>query len=392
MLSFNLAELFVQFSAKGAEALVKTFDQIEGHLKSIRAGADAMSSAIQSTFGRAQIALVGFVGAGIASSAMGELLANRMGMLTREIAALFLPQIRLVIEGIQKLTDWFRTLSGDQQQNIARWIFAGAAMLAVAKLMPVLIQGLVGTVAGVRALTVAILGLESSTGIGALLPLVGALITLLASLAVGTEIGRHGFGRLWGALQPMLVQSAALFKSLQAAFVPVLDAMSQAFQMVKPQLLEMGKALGEFLVPAFKILADVMIVVIYAGAGLLNFFAQLTTYILKVVTPALAGLAAILDKIAKGYAYLIGAKTPDLVLPPPAQAAPNAPGSPHMTLFPRSSGFESLQAAWERIAKATIGLGGGKTDAQKQLEELMKSNQLLLDINQKIGKLQPAVI
>jgi uncharacterized phage infection (PIP) family protein YhgE len=67
-LSFNLADLFVQFSVKGAEALNKTFEQIQGHLQKIQSGANAVASAMDTAFGRARTTLVGLVTAGIASS------------------------------------------------------------------------------------------------------------------------------------------------------------------------------------------------------------------------------------------------------------------------------------------------------------------------------------
>jgi len=385
-LSFNLADLFVTFTARGAEALAKTFEGIEGHLKQVQAGATAMSSAIESTFGRAKIALLGFVTAGVATSVMGEVLSTRMGFLTREIASLFIPQLQALVSWITRLTDWFRSLSAEQQHNLGNWLLAGAAVLAVAKIMPILINGIMGTVAAVRTLTVAIVGLLSGTGFGALLPVIGAAITALTALFVGTEIGRKGISGLWAALQPTIKAVGdflAELKPLGSALAGLFDALGPLFKI----LADIGGVIIKLLVPVFQILASVVTVVLRIITPIIDFFVKLARVIVDIVLVPLKAIAWIIEQIAKGIAFLTGTKL-DLSekIKPPGKT------SPHESLAPRATGFESLQAAWERVARSTLTAGLGKRIDEQQLDVAREQLREQQKTNEHLGKARPVIV
>jgi hypothetical protein len=295
------------------------------------------------------------------------------------------------IEVLEDVIRWFRDLSGEQQIHIARWIMAAAAALSFSKLMPVLISGITGVVGAVRALTVAIVGLESSTGIGALLPIIGAAITAFASLAIGTEIANHGFTRLWNTFGPIFTQLKKAFDELGRIFAPVFQAMEEALTELMPSLKDFTDALVSFLIPAMKQLAAILTVTIRLGTFVLEFWLKLETIIVRMVTGPLKVMALLWEQIARSVAFVMGRS-----FEPAAEAArkqtETTPGAGHMSLAPRgSTGFESITAAWERIAKSSLALGV-KTPEQEHLEVAKQQLMEQQKTNDLLGNAKPAIV
>lgn len=209
-----------------------------------------------------------WVQAGLSGTAHGNALSMQMTMLSQQIAGVFVPTIEKVIRGLERVVSWFRSLTGEQQGNIRRWVEAAAAMVLVHTILGRLIVGVisfVGTLVGgmvmaagsifttlipaITALVSAIvagsgiattaLGLASA-GISVLLGLAAAVVSAFVSLglaaatvgtgiAVGTHSGRAAFASLIDAIKPIIAQVVALGKRLWDAIEPTLERLGGRF-------------------------------------------------------------------------------------------------------------------------------------------------------------------
>lgn len=89
--------------------------------------------------------VMGFVAAGLRGTQEGNALAYRFQLLSQQIAAIFLPIIDKVIDYLGRIVSWFQNLSGEQQDNIRKWILIAAGILGViahGRLLAALLQGL----------------------------------------------------------------------------------------------------------------------------------------------------------------------------------------------------------------------------------------------------------
>lgn len=77
-------------------------------------------------------ATMGWVTAGMSGTVEAYQLQQSFSYLSREIAGVFAPTIRDVVDGIRSLTRWFRGMSGEQQTTIRNVVlFAGGLLVAV---------------------------------------------------------------------------------------------------------------------------------------------------------------------------------------------------------------------------------------------------------------------
>ncbi len=157
----------------------------------------------------ASAAIGGWVRAGLSGTTMGERLGLQFSLLSREIASLFIPVLEMVIGALQRVTDWFRSLSGETQALIGWTATAVVGLLGVATILPRIIGGIsaMGNVLSVLAAN----------------PIV-AIVGAIAALLVGTEAGRGALGRLAEAFAPILSAVGRLFGALK----PVFDLIGQA--------------------------------------------------------------------------------------------------------------------------------------------------------------------
>src|SRR5579859_2143155 len=230
--SGKLADLFVEFSAKGAEVLKAKLDEIKASLDKMQAGAEAVGRKAGLAFASLTGTVGGFVTAGFAGSAQMMAMSAQMERLSRGIASMFVPEMQKVIGLVREAANFFQGLSGAQQENIKRWIEGAAAGLAVTMLMPKLFAGLQLVIGGVRALTVAIKAGLSSTGIGALLPILGGLAAAFVGMAVGSEVAQHGLGSLFKTFQPVIKALSEVAAVAMSALQPLFDLAASYFSVV----------------------------------------------------------------------------------------------------------------------------------------------------------------
>lgn len=121
------------------EQLVVHQGKVGASLELVKEKTEKFTKAAAIAFFSLTGSVMGFVRAGLAGTNEGDLLGKRMQLLSQQIAGIFLPVINDVSQKIQKLVDWFRSLSGAQQQAIAKWAMYGAAALGVLMILPKLI-------------------------------------------------------------------------------------------------------------------------------------------------------------------------------------------------------------------------------------------------------------
>jgi hypothetical protein len=105
------------------------------------------------------------------------MLSLRMQMLSQQIASVFLPVIERVMDKLEQAVNWFRGLSGAQQDSILKWTALVAAGLAMASILPRVFGALQLVIGGVRALTAAMMAL-SMTPAGLLLAVAGLAVAV----------------------------------------------------------------------------------------------------------------------------------------------------------------------------------------------------------------------
>jgi hypothetical protein len=214
-------------------------------IERLQRGLGPVLSAATSGFYMLGGGILGFVTAGLAGTTQGAYLTFMFQQLSRQIAGVFMPYIKKLIDFMVDLVEKMRNLSGDQQDQILHWAEMGLAILGVAviggKLLGVMsavsmaFQGLIA------------LGIELNVLTGGILIVIGALVTAFAAWSLGTTEGRQTLKDLWDAFQPvidvfreaaedLLPKIVDIFKELapviSAIVVPAVQLMVNAFTMV----------------------------------------------------------------------------------------------------------------------------------------------------------------
>lgn len=273
-----------------------------------------------------------WVNMGLQGTNYGNALHAQMQLLSQQIAGVFVPVIQAVTDGVRRLSQWFRSLTGDQQAIIRHFVEAAAVMVIAHKAVGRITEALGGFVkAGLAALT-AVAGGIVSTLIPAFVTLVSAVVSgsgvmsaaigfatagiativgalaaaasvavsfgiaaggagavLGTGLAVGTEQGRSALGRLVESLKPLGQAMRETFTALRRAIEPVLDALGgtagRIFERIGaavtsfvraalPTLQRFGQMAAEFLERAFTgleaVASFVLPIVEQVGRGLLQ--------------------------------------------------------------------------------------------------------------------------
>jgi hypothetical protein len=123
-------------------------------------------------YAAASAGLLGWVKAGLSGTTAGEMLAFQQNQLSQQIASIFLPVVQKYTEGLTRLVEWFRHLSGSQQEQIRNWSLFTVGLLGSVTIIPRLTAAfgtLATTLKGLfianpfAALTAAVVGLMAQT-------------------------------------------------------------------------------------------------------------------------------------------------------------------------------------------------------------------------------------
>lgn len=183
----KLMDLYIQFGEEGADKLRNAMKEMKDETDKLVAGYQKLNQAYATigntakvAFAAAAASLTGFVRAGLSQTAEGEQLSYAMTELSQEIASVFIPVIEDATDLVRGLTDWFRGLSGEQQDSILHWIeFAAGLGLAIVVIPKVIVV--------IGALATAFKGLAVAIGLST-----GGLGLLLAGLAlVGVGVAAY---------------------------------------------------------------------------------------------------------------------------------------------------------------------------------------------------------
>lgn len=121
----KLAELFVQLTVSGWNALKGTLGAVNVALKTTEGLAKGLRPFVElseKAFNRLTLSIMGFVTAGLLGTAEGNALAFQMRLLAMEIAGIFLPTFDRVLHTVRSMVAWFKQLTGEQQETIARFV------------------------------------------------------------------------------------------------------------------------------------------------------------------------------------------------------------------------------------------------------------------------------
>src|SRR5216683_1983591 len=426
----TLADYVVQFSSRGAEVLKKTIGEIHGEMEKMQAGAEAMGRKAGLAFATLTGTVGAFVARGFAGSQQMNAMAFQMERLSRGIAGMFVPEMNKVIDLVGQAADFFRSLTGAQQDNIKRWIEAAAVGLGLAMVLPKVFAGLSLVAAGFKAVAVGIAAGFSATGIGAQLPLVGAVVTGILALGAATTVGRQGFGKLFEMFKPVMEVLGKIASTFMTALTPLFNLAETYFKAVAANLTKMmptiqhvvdivGKAFGKLasglepLIPILGKVADEMMDAIEPMIGPVVELAMSFVDILvpgiqiavlafrdlmKIVAPVIKGISEFVGLVskglagvtsfvggifgegAKGLAEVSGESLKPLSYKVTAQTRGNEPGT---LPTPAVSGTESLTATLGRLQQAALKQDYGRQVASNTRD----TNTILGRIEHKIGNL-----
>lgn len=244
----------------------------------LRDGLAQTAAAGQAAFGMLQRGVVGWVRAGLEGTAQAAMFGHHIQMMSRAIAAIFLPVIDQLVSAVQAVSQWFQNLTEGQQNLIARVTVAVGVFAAAAVVLPQVATAVGVVVAAVKGLSAVFAGV---TGIasGGILPILGLLAAALVAVvgASGDGAGALGgvgktLGKLWEAVKPVVDA--------------VGDALAGAFEEMRPALEQVGNAL-----------AQVGALVAEHVVGLLKAMAPLGEMILSVVVTAVDVLGTVLGAL-----------------------------------------------------------------------------------------------
>lgn len=202
------------------EATNRTTLEIERQKKAESDAAKALQSraagvtAIGTVYNTVSGHLMSYVRSGLAASAQGHMIELQFQMISREVAALFLPAINQTIAALSRVTTWFRSLSSEQQESIGKWIMLGVGALGVASALPKVAAGfeIVGT------------AMRTAMNANPILLVAGAVAALLLS----TESGRRSLASLAQSTAPIFQRVAESVERLAPAWERAAEAISVA--------------------------------------------------------------------------------------------------------------------------------------------------------------------
>jgi hypothetical protein len=143
----NLADLYVNFSSRNSKALDKEIDakrgrllaaaQAAGHFAKQAAGGFAAGAAAVGRFAAvAAAAGAGLVARGLAGTREAAALGSAFTLLSRIVADVFAPAVRVVTQAVIELARWWLSLDKETRHSIQTWVLLGAAVAAAAAAFP----------------------------------------------------------------------------------------------------------------------------------------------------------------------------------------------------------------------------------------------------------------
>lgn len=371
-------------------------------IEKTQASLKSFTTAATLAFAGASASILGFAKAGLAGTSHGERMSLMFGLINREISSLFLPTIDKIIHKLEQLFSYFRSLSGEQQDNARRWLEGAIAAGTLAIVLPRVFAGLSLVSAGVKALGAAIVGAEAATGIGALLPLIGLAISALTGLLLGTEKGRSALGELGEALAPVW-----------EAIKPLISAVGELTTQMSEELAGVLKSLAPDIAKLVHELTPLVTMLLKAAAATSVAEWKLLAIAIEATLTPIAALAESINFLVEKFSDLVDAVNrldpPDWVkwvVAPGFMGAKKlglvdfgdvnprdrkGEGTPRHDLMPAGGGFEDIRETYRRLSTAAV-----KTDTTDPNERTAKGVEAIVEILDRLGfrldNFRPAVV
>jgi hypothetical protein len=401
-------EAVLQMQGKLAASLGKFTFHLERAREAIRPLAQVATAGFAAITG----SIGGMATAGFRGTVEGNRLAFQLQQLSREVAAVFSPVVDKAVEKIGELVTWFRSLSGQQQDQILHWTEAAVATLGFAIALPKVVAGIQFVVAAVSSLNAALAVGDILTG--GILPLIGLVVAGLTALAIGTDTGRSALSGLWktlkqvwSALKPVGEFIQNVFSAAWNAVAPVIeavgDALGKLWEALVPILepvMRLGQAIGGVLVEAGKILMEVFglatdLVGVFTGAiaDLMSAVGDLAGSFLDVLKPALEIILDMLTMIVQFLAFVMRGfrerlqEARDLVgqYSSAGKGKYSSTGGDfgedqgHRSVTPAGAHFEAIGAQYKRIAEAGLNATSNPVEVAKKQLTVLESIDGTLD-------------
>lgn len=172
----------------------------------------------------AAAALTGWATAGVMASSAGQVLSIQFAELSRQIGSLFMPQVRMLLRGMQDLVRWFQGLTGAQQAGLRAWALMLAGFAAAAVALPIIVGGFKALVAVIAGLKVVLAGLN-------LLMMTNPVLLAVGAIAAAAVLAAAGIAALVVATigwEETLKLAASVGQGMVGMFQDIADAIRDA--------------------------------------------------------------------------------------------------------------------------------------------------------------------
>ncbi|OWK46628.1 hypothetical protein [Fimbriiglobus ruber] len=353
--SGTIANGFIKIALSGLDTAKKQLAQVQETAAKVGGALQSVGAASAKGFAVGTASITGFLKA--ADPVRFSIFQAKLEILTMYIGRMFIPILEDAIKVVDRITDFFKSLSKEQEESVLKWTKIALSVLAVGTAIGALVavgQKLLGFV---KALQIALTILETSTGVGIVLVLAGIAVAVLELTGgmdalketVGNLIKSFGgfgdglspisgalqklgetfskiFARIGAVAAPILNKVVAQISKLVSSAVPLIERIGKVFEdvvseigpivesavaTVGPVIDELGtiftKLVGD-LTPIItdigkqwgKLAADMLPVVVSLGKQFLEAGQQIATAFVQIL-PGLAQLAAMFLKIFAVY-------------------------------------------------------------------------------------------
>jgi hypothetical protein len=213
---------------------------VKEQAETVASGIGAVGVAAGIMYAKLTESIAGYVRAGIAASAIGDQINWQMQQISLSIAGLFRPELEKLINMLRAVTDWFRSLSDAQRENLARWALFLTVGLGVAVMLPAVVIGL-------RAMSVAIQAISAAIAAGSL----GTLPIIFAAVAAASVYFTEGLSGLWNVITPLADAVSAFAAVMGEILGPILQVVAIGITYVVKAVV----ALVEILKPVIQLVA-----------------------------------------------------------------------------------------------------------------------------------------
>ena len=272
----------------------------------------------------ANIGRTAAIGFGAATAAIGKLVAVadpvgfnllqvKFAQLSVQIGSIFLPILTKVTGYVDKVLQYFRSLSQEQRQNIERWtevglvvLGVGAALAAIATVVsPIIglmsslgsvisvigpmfaaVSGSIGSLVGALGGIAGIVGAVA----GPLLIIVGACVAVAAAVMALNGEFNESFANMYASVKPILASLASVFQS-------TMDMVGNALR----KLLPVFEGLVETLAPIIGVFINIFGGIISAIKPVFDVVVDIVAYAIDYISGILTSVGGFIDFLSDAF-------------------------------------------------------------------------------------------